>query len=452
MIKIKVTRLKIIVAFLKKNILLILLGLFIGFLAYQLTPNLIKKWQQHQQKNRVIVMVGNYTLFSLPSEVENLISLGLTSLTPEGEATAGAALKWEVKNQGKTYLFTLNTQLKWHDGKFLEAQDIDYQITGVEKTIVSPNQIQFDLEEPFAPFPVSLAKPLFRKKTLGLGEYKIKSIETRLGDIISQIKLVSTSKNYNQELTFNFYPTEEMLKNAFLLGEVKEAWGLNNVEEFKKWPNIKITPQQKSNERYIALFFNTKKSPFDDKRFRQALAYMKEKPLKETRALSPISPFSWAYNKNVKTYDFNPIHANKILEEAGINSSGTEITLVTPADLLTLADKIKKNWEGSGIKVKVLVESLDIQKEDFDVILGYGIIPPDPDQYYFWHSGQPGNITNYENPRIDKLLEEGRKIMVKEKRKEIYYDFQRFLVEDSPAIFLAYPEIYNIFREPIIKF
>jgi peptide/nickel transport system substrate-binding protein len=56
------------------------------------------------------------------------------------------------------------------------------------------------------------------------------------------------------------------------------------------------------------------------------------------------------------------------------------------------------------------------------------------------------NITHLNNPRIDKLLEDGRKTLDLNLRKSIYSDFQRFLVEEVPAIFLFYPETYTLTR------
>ena len=48
---------------------------------------------------------------------------------------------------------------------------------------------------------------------------------------------------------------------------------------------------------------------------------------------------------------------------------------------------------------------------------------------------------------LDKLLEDGRIISDLKKRKEIYQDFQKFLVEDTPAIFLSHPTTYTITRK-----
>ena len=63
-----------------------------------------------------------------------------------------------------------------------------------------------------------------------------------------------------------------------------------------------------------------------------------------------------------------------------------------------------------------------------------------------WHSDGPDNITHYKNLRIDKLLEDGRKTVDVAKRKAIYNDFQKYLLEDAPAVFLYYPDEYTITR------
>ena len=70
----------------------------------------------------------------------------------------------------------------------------------------------------------------------------------------------------------------------------------------------------------------------------------------------------------------------------------------------------------------------------------------DPDQYTLWHSRQPTNITNYKNLRIDKLLEDGRQTSNQNDRKIIYNDFQKYLIDDMPAIFLYFPYTFSLTR------
>ncbi|MDD3998930.1 MAG: hypothetical protein PHR98_02415, partial [Candidatus Shapirobacteria bacterium] len=65
----------------------------------------------------------------------------------------------------------------------------------------------------------------------------------------------------------------------------------------------------------------------------------------------------------------------------------------------------------------------------------------------FWHSTQTKtNITKINHPPIDKLLEEGRQTFDQQERKKIYQEFQKILLEESPAIFLKYPILYTVSR------
>ncbi|MCL2656335.1 MAG: ABC transporter substrate-binding protein [Betaproteobacteria bacterium] len=51
---------------------------------------------------------------------------GLMSTDPEGEIVPGAAEKWEVRDGGKLWTFTLRRNAKWSDGSPLSAQDFEF--------------------------------------------------------------------------------------------------------------------------------------------------------------------------------------------------------------------------------------------------------------------------------------------------------------------------------------
>jgi peptide/nickel transport system substrate-binding protein len=122
------------------------------------------------------------------------------------------------------------------------------------------------------------------------------------------------------------------------------------------------------------------------------------------------------------------------------------ISLTTPPILLAQAESVAKDWQAVGVNVNLQV--ISNVPTDYQAFMAIFDIPDDPDQYSIWHSTKTAtNITHYQNPRIDKLLEDGRSTINIEDRKKIYLDFQRFLVEDSPAAFLYYPTTYTISRK-----
>ena len=120
----------------------------------------------------------------------------------------------------------------------------------------------------------------------------------------------------------------------------------------------------------------------------------------------------------------------------------SEITLTTTPNLEEAGNKVINSWKSLGLNVKLRVESGIPQ--NFQALLITQSIPQDPDQYYLWHATQiKTNLSGYDSKRVDKALEDGRKIITEEERKEKYFDFQKILLEDAPAVFLYFHK-YNI--------
>lgn len=425
---------------------MILTGLVIGSGLFLLITNVANLANRYIPKTTYIGTVGNYRLNNMPSKISHLISYGLTDIMPNNRATSSAIVSnWTVGNEGKEYTFYLKENLKWQDKTAVKPEQIDYQIEGAE-FISGENSVKINLESPFAPFPTLLNEPLFKNNKIGLGMYKIKRIKTQAG-VISSLLLTNT-ENSKEQLLIKFYPSESDLLTAFKIGEIDEAWEISDVEKLKKWDNIEIKSENSSAEIYAAAFFNTRKPPFENKRLRQALAYCLEKPSQKDRAISPISPSSWAYNENVKKYEYDPDHGRELFKEGWDPAEKLSFKILTVPELLDWAEKTQIDWQKNlNLDVKIQVTNFIPESNDFDVFLGYGIIPPDPDQYIFWHSTQPSNLTGISNPKIDQLLEEGRKTIDYQERREIYFDFQQTLSEESPVIFLFYPQTFTINRQ-----
>ncbi|EKD90004.1 MAG: Extracellular solute-binding protein, family 5 [uncultured bacterium] len=120
----------------------------------------------------------------------------------------------------------------------------------------------------------------------------------------------------------------------------------------------------------------------------------------------------------------------------------SEIILTATPNLEEVGKEIIGSWKKLGFDAKLRVESGIPQ--NFQALLITQSIPIDPDQYFLWHGTQTKtNLTRYNSKRVDKDLEDGRKIVTEEERKEKYFDFQKTLLEDTPATFLYFPK-YNI--------
>lgn len=421
-----------IVSFFVAGIILVILGIRLG-------PDLLKLYgNQHA----IIGMVGLYSPTDLPDSVQRLISSGLTDISAAGEAMPAVATKWEIANDGKTYTFTLRNDLYWHDGKKFIAEDINYNLRDVEFVAKNDTTLEVKLKNPFTPLPNYLSKPLFRKGLTGVGSYKVSSIRLK-GDTVSYLKLSPLARELKLPiLEIKFYSSEEMAKTAFKLGEVTILDQINDPAPFTDWPDLVIKDINNKN-RLIVVFFNMNDKLLQSKEFRQALSYAIEKPVKN-RIATPLSTLSWAYTNRVKQYEKDLDLAKKLVPES--TSSQSELTLSTFAPDMRLAQIIASSWDAIDVATRIKVESG--LPTDYQALLATIEIPSDPDQYNLWHSTQAEtNITHYVNPKIDKLLEDGRKEQDIEIRKKIYFDFQRYLVDDAPAVFLFHPVTYTISRK-----
>lgn len=425
---------------LKKYFRLIILSLVLGGLGF-LIVTFLTPFLQKMFVPRKIGLVGHYNLVNLPDEIINRLSTGLTALDEQGQAYAYLTDDWQVSDDGKTYTFQLKDNLFWQNGDPLEATEINFDLEDVSVETKN-NQITFRLKEPFSPFPVLLAQPIFKQGLLGIGPYKVLRVQQN-GQLLEAITL----KSENDSLTFKFYPTEETAKTALKLGEINELKTFYSCDMDESWQTYLDINRQLATDQFVALFFNLNDPNLADKNLRQALAYATPKPQDSSRALGPISPASWAYNPQVKRYDFNPDSANDLLakfqeageEEASESSKPSlDLTISTVPMFLDLAEDIKQKWQDS-LDITIHIKTINSLNEDFQVLLVAQEIPPDPDQYSLWHSTQTTNITGLNSPKIDKLLEDGRKVANQKERKEIYLDFQRFLLEESPAVFLSHP-------------
>lgn len=425
-------------ALFKKHRKLLLLGFIIGIITSVLLPIIGKKI--FSKNTERIGILGKFTYDKLPMEVQQKIGEGLTEVSLNGEVFPKLAESWEINKDGKEYIFTLKENLFWHDGKPVKAADVNYNFSDVTTTALDDRKIKFELKEPFSPFFSVVSQPLFKKDWIGTGEYKIKKIK-RNGQLVEKVLLVAARGNSKKKIDIKFYPTEEAIRTAFKLGEIDVIQEISHPEELTSWKKIKITLQVKYN-RFVGIFFNTSNGPLAKKSVRQALAYAIQKRW-PYRALTPINPHSWVYNPNVKPYSFDLRKAKEFLRKEN-GEEIKEIELSVFPSLLEVAENIKNDWEKLGILVKIKVTNN--LEDNFQAILATQEIPTDPDQYIFWHSTQEFNITKYKSPKVDKLLEEGRKNFEMEKRKELYQEFQKTLAEDVPVVFLFHPIVYTISR------
>lgn len=401
--------------------------------------------------NQSIGVAGVYSKRDLPNNLPDVIqskaSRGLTKISDKGEVLPDLAKSWEVKDDGKTFIFYLKEGVKFSDGHEVDSKSINYNFQDVSITRPAKHVIIFKLKEKYSPFLVTLANyKVFKKDYVGVSNYKIGEIKTN-GEFIRSIELSSSVDK--EKIQYIFYDTQEALKHAYVLGEVTSIVDINSLDyqgkvKLDTFKNTNVSKNINSNK-IVTLFFNNSDSTLSDKKIRKALAYSLPDNFKDgKRTHTPYKEGYW-FNNPLETYKKDLEYVSIQLEDTKATKSAMVIDLKTLPQYESLAKEISKYWKEVGINTKI--ETVDGVPSNYQIFLGELPVLKDPDQYTLWHTGQSSNITNYKNLRIDKLLEDGRQIYAQGERKKIYDDFQKYLIDDMPAAFLFFPYTYTLSRK-----
>ena len=435
--------------FIKKYSRLILMSFFIGFISLIGFLSVSPYLKLIFNKQEIIGLIGSFDFTNLPDEIMTKVSNGLVTVNEKGEIVPVLANSWEVKDQGKQYRFYLKNNLLWNDDKKFSASDINYQFNDVKVKVVDKNVIDFYLNKPLAIFPTYLNKPLIRPPLIGIaGFYKLGRFKMQNGSL-KELTLIPNTKDL-LAIKYKFYNNESDLVTAYKKGEINEMTLTKKsvADTFASWKNSQIV-KSVDYSRLLTLFFNNKEKNFANKDVKDAFSmmidYQKLSDFGEI-ARGPIPPISWAYNSSLKANIYDIDTATKIIKKDIEATQAAQLNLLTSYDYYDAADSIAGEIKKTGLNVDINMISYD-RPDNFDLLLVFWKVPQDPDQYYFWHSTQKeGNIGNYANVKIDKLLEDGRSTIDIEEREKFYKEFQKIIQDDPPALFLYYPYIYTVKR------
>lgn len=230
---------------------------------------------------------------------------------------------------------------------------------------------------------------------------------------------------------------------------------------------------------YVYIGYNLKRQIFSDKRVRKAigLAIEKQEIIDATLlgfgrvATGPYLPESWAYNPRVLPSRFDPKAALALLKEAGwtdtdgdgfLDHDGKkfQFTILTNQgnDQRKMAcEMVQRRLADIGIDVKIQVVEWSafikefIDKKRFDAVLLAWQMQLDPDIYDIFHSSRSGvgqfNFVGYNNPEVDRLLDEGRRVFPEADRARLYQRVHEILADEEPYTFLYVPEALSVLHK-----
>ncbi|MBN3523472.1 ABC transporter substrate-binding protein [Paenibacillus apiarius] len=412
------------------------------------------------------------------------------------------AASWKVSEDGLRYTFTLEQDVKWHDGTAFSADDVVFtfeyfkthpfpwtgdisQIKSVSKT--GDGTVEFQLNNKYAPFLSDLVgiMPIIPKHVwenvsdpiayrdpsalVGTGPFTLKQYDDKSGQYLfiangsyfkgnvnvqdvaymdTKNKVLSLQKNeINAASTLNYREAEQLQKEGFQVMKSEPAGSA------------------------VRVVFNHSHPQLKDKRLRQALAYALDRTEMASKIVGGtpipgsggiIPPDSPWYNDKVKTYEYDTAKAEQMLDELGYRKDGSGVRQDLKLSLIVSSTSKEAQMMKEMLK-KVGIE-LNIQQVDgatftsamgenkYDMALtGHIGLSGDPDFLRLWFLGKASNSfaargSSFDNRQFQQLAQEQLQELDTAKRKEIVGEMQIVLSEELPTLVLYHRPFYFLYK------
>jgi peptide/nickel transport system substrate-binding protein len=388
-------------------------------------------------------------------DISSLIFSGLTRFDENGMIVPDLAERWDVSDGGKTYLFQLRKDVRWHDRTPFTADDVVFTVKEMQRADfqgspdvadlwrnvqveqVSDYSVRFTLKDPYAPFlefaSVGILPHHLYADTVGKAmtdsQYNLRPIGTgpfRWNRTATDSITLEAHPDYHgpvphlAQLRFRFFPDYAGALAALEKGEVDAFANIDPQDVARLKSNEKLAVYSAPDFlRYTVLFMNNTSPIFRDKSIRQAVAYAINRDRLIQTVLDgqgapgkgPISPGSWAFDAKAKSYEYDPKKAESLLDSAGWQDGNADGIREKDGQPLTFV--ILTNDNRRRVKVGELIAD-DLRKVGFKseiqvlgwtdllreymatrtfqgVIAEQWLMTADPDIYTLWHSSQAGN-------------------------------------------------------------
>jgi len=401
----------------------------------------------------------------------------------EGKIVPELAESWKLLND-TTWQFKLRKGVLFHDGEPFNAEAVRFTVQRVlDPGQKSPNRaniaevtklevvddftVNLTTAKPYAPllnrlidFPIVPPKYTAEKGDQGMALRPVGTGPYRFVELVKDDRMVVEAfdrhwRGAPRIRRIVFRPIPEPFTRAAALRN-NELDLITNVppvlaRDLEKAAGVKVHRIPSTWMIYLGL--NAFKKPLSDVRVRQALNYATDVDTiirtvlegNARRTPGPLTPNMFGYDPTVKGYPYDPAKAKQLLAEAGY-PDGLEITLDSSDGRYQgdkeIAEALAGQWQKAGFKPRVQVAEWGayfkkyLSKQFSDAyLLGLGGPMQDADELYNLVSSR-GRGLYYKNEQVDQLFDAGRSTMDPARRKRIYADLARAMVEDASWVFL----------------
>lgn len=418
-------------------------------------------------------------------QVEDQIYNTLIGTTTTEKLVPELATRWTVSPNGMVYTFFLRHGVSFSDGTPFNAQAVQFELDRVlnpatasprasllgpvnKVEVVNPYEVKILMKTPYAPLldnltgfdmpsPTAVKKwgKAFGQHPVGTGPYVLKSW------IAGGNVTLAANPHYWQAGepkigTVVFIPivNSQSMITALNTGEIQIADTVDpsvigqlssSVAHIDRNPGLG----------FFMLNLNETKAPLNNVHARRAIQYALDRNVinhvvfngQATPGYSELSPESWAYDKNLKV-PFSDALAKAQLKAAGM-PKGFSITLQVQnsPSFITFGQVVAAELGKVGIKVTIqtldyatYLTNLNSGNYQMDYVNDSGAI--DPDGFYIFNEGSVQILKDgFNSAAVNKLMNEGRTVTNKLRRKGIYEQVAKDMLSAVPMVFLENPPV-----------
>lgn len=409
----------------------------------------------------------------------------LTEVGADGKLVGELAQDWEASTDAKTWTFNLRKGVTFHNGKAFGADDViaslEMHVAEGAKSAAKPivesisemkkisdHQIQFTLSKGNADFPFLLSDyhilmyPAGQTeeaiaKGIGTGLYQVQTFDPGVRLVVKRY-----ANHYKGDSAGHFDEVEMIAindaparMNALMTGQVDVV----SRVDFKTEPLMKANPNVKifevTGNQHFSFPMLSKTAPFDNVNVRKAIKHafnrqeLVDKILQGHGAVGndhPIGPANQYFASDLPQTQYDPDKAKFYLKEAGMSSLSVDLSASDAAfpGAVDASQLIQASAKAAGIKINVTQEPADGYwsnvwlKKAWCACFWSGRATEDWMFSTAYEAGVPWNDTQWDHPKFQELLYQGRAELDSGKRRQIYHDMQKILNEEGGVVIPVY--------------
>ena len=400
---------------------------------------------------------------------------GLTRFGPDGGVEPALAASWEVEEEGRRYLFTLQENVAFHDGAAFDANDVKFSLdraraedsTNAQKAlfaniesveVIDPGTVALNLAEPDGSLPFKLAwgdavildedsADMATTAPVGTGPFRFDRWVQ--GD---RVELVKFDGYWGQparldKAVFRFVAEPTAAFAAMMAGDLDAFPNFpapENLAQFESDPRFAVVVGSTEGETILAM--NHREPPLDDVRVRRAIAHAIDRQEIVDGAMygygtpigSHFAPHNPAHVDLTEAAATDREAAKALLKEAG-HARGLTLSLKLPPPPYArrggeiVAAQLREVGIGTEIENLEWAQWLEqvFKAHDFDLTVVSHTEPMDIDIY-----ARPDYYFGYDDADFQALMADFATETDEGRRAELLAEAQRKIADDQVNAYL----------------